>query len=130
MARHHVADLVAEDGGEPVLVLGDGENARVHRHLAPGQSEGIDLLVVLNEPVLPLGVRKTGDGGNALAHSGDHLVRRRVVGELGLAHDLLEGLHAHLALLLRRDELELGAARVRHRLARRENHRRQHGGHD
>jgi hypothetical protein len=37
-----------------------------------------------------------GDAGDALAHSGDHLVRRRVVGELGLAHDLLESLHAHL----------------------------------
>src|SRR2546430_17193869 len=31
-----MSDLVAEDGGEPRVVPGEGEDTGVHRHLAPG----------------------------------------------------------------------------------------------
>src|SRR5215471_40696 len=53
---------------------------------------------------------------------------RAKAADLGLAEDLLIGLHPHLALLLRRDELELRAPRVRHGFAGHERERHEEGG--
>jgi hypothetical protein len=39
-----VGQLVADDGGELILILGDLEQAAVDADLAPGQGEGVDLL--------------------------------------------------------------------------------------
>ena len=40
----HVGQLVADDGGELILVLGHLEQAAVDPDLAAGQGEGVDLL--------------------------------------------------------------------------------------
>ena len=67
-----VGDLVTEDGGEPVLVPGDEEQAAVDEDLAAGQDEGVGGSVV-DDPDLPLGVLHAADGDEALHDAADHL---------------------------------------------------------
>src|SRR5713101_4192257 len=95
MTGDHVADLMSQYRREPAFVAGDRQDARVDGHLAAGQGEGIRLLVVLNEPVLPLVFGVARDSRDAAADPGDHPARRSVggkpVGRAGLSADPGQG---------------------------------------
>ena len=75
--RGGVGDLVADHRRQPGLVLGDGQDAGVHAHLAAGQTPGVGLRA-LEQHELPLRVGQVGDRGDALARALHHRVGLRV----------------------------------------------------
>ena len=105
----HVGDLVADDGGQLVLVGGDVEQAGVDPHVAARQGKGVGVLGLehLDLPVLIALVFR-----QRLDHVAGHALH---VLELAPAHGgqlllvLVEGLGPHLAELLFVQQQHLGA---------------------
>ncbi len=60
--------FMAEHRGQALVVLGIGQDPRIHPHLAPRQTEGIGGIRGIEDHELPLGILQGGDCGDASAH--------------------------------------------------------------
>ena len=116
MAGNGVGHLVADHRRQARIVPGQGQDARIDGHLAAGQAEGIDGLVVLHHLEFPLVVLARG-GGNALAHPLQLGIEGRIVGNLFLFQDVLVGTQPHPHLLPFAEQQQLAASGQGHRLA-------------
>src|SRR5712691_5411875 len=121
-----MGNLVSELDCEPVLVLGEGEDAAVHGDLAAGHAPGIDRLRVVDDRRLPLIARvelRLGGVCQPLAHSLNQVDVLGIGVGLRLGELLLVRLHPKLVDRRIADQIELLAPGHWRRRATRE-HRR------
>ena len=106
-----MGQLMADDGGELILILGDLEQTAVDADLAARQGEGVDLLGVKHHH-LPAGDAIAGRhlGGDRLGHAGDIGIHPGILAHLLLLLHLLEGVGPQLVHLLGGEEQHLAAA--------------------
>jgi hypothetical protein len=110
VARDRVRNLVAEHRGEARVVARDRQDPRVHRHLATGQAERIDLLVV-DDAELPPIVPALGGFGDARADAPHLIVERGVVRDARLLQNVLIRRQSHLQLRAFGNQQQLRAIR-------------------
>jgi hypothetical protein len=113
VAGQGVGRLVGDDRGQVAVALDVFEQAGVDAHLAPGQTEGIGVLIIIEDHKFPLKFRAVRGLGDALPHLLHPGLQGLVLGGAGFPLDLLEGLEAQGQFLLLGDHEHLLAAGVR-----------------
>ena len=121
MAGQGVGHFVGDHRGHAGFVPGILQDAGEDADLAPGQTEGVGLLAFedIKLPAVIGALGRVGDPPPYRRHQG---VRLRVLGDLILAFDLLEGLEAHPGLAAFGTEQELAPPGIGRRSAGRHQH--------
>ncbi len=86
--------LVGDHRGQPRLIPGIFQQAGEDAHLAPGEAEGVGVLIVDQDDKFPAVIRAVGRGGDPAPHPKHQVVDGRVPAGGILAPQGLKGLRA------------------------------------
>ena len=111
VAGQGVGHFVGDHRGHAGLVPGVFQDAGEDADLAPGQTEGVGLFA-FKDHKFPAVIGALGRVGDAPAHPGHQGVHFRVLGNLVLTLELLEGLVAHRGLATFGGEQELATTGI------------------